>query len=423
MASISRDAKGNRTIQFVAADGKRRSVRLGKTTQRIAEAVKCKVEALLAAASANFSIDRETAEWLGELDCIWYGKLAAVGLVPERTELLLKPFLEEYAAERSDLKPSTRTNHRQAIKNLVDCFAPDKPVRSFSSDALDGERFRRFLLEQGLGENTVRKRSQIAKLFFKHAKRRKLVAENPFADLVGSVRSDRSKFEFVTIRDAMRILEACPDNEWRLIFALSRFGGLRCPSEHLALRWADVDWAGSRIRVRSPKTEHHAGHEHRMVPIFPELRPYLEAAWDDAAEGAEFVVTRSRNGGVNWRTQLLRIMDRAGVRPWPRLFHNLRATRQTELTNDFPQHVVCQWLGNSQAVAQEHYLRVTDEHFETASRPTAVAVQKAVQQPAELGRTKPQPNGQTLEIAGHCEGLPSLAMEIVLPDGLEPSTL
>jgi hypothetical protein len=36
-----------------------------------------------------------------------------------------------------------------------------------------------------------------------------------------------------------KVLEACPNAEWRLIFALSRFGGLRCPSEHLVLTWAD----------------------------------------------------------------------------------------------------------------------------------------------------------------------------------------
>ncbi len=32
---------------------------------------------------------------------------------------------------------------------------------------------------------------------------------------------------------------------------------------------------------------------------------------------------------------------RAGLKPWAKLFHNLRASRQTELENDFPSHVVC----------------------------------------------------------------------------------
>lgn len=39
-------------------------------------------------------------------------------------------------------------------------------------------------------------------------------------------------------------------------------------------------------------------------------------------------------------------------------------------------HVVCQWIGNSQAIAAKHYLQVTDEHFERA---VGDAVQNSVQ--------------------------------------------
>ena len=42
---------------------------------------------------------------------------------------------------------------------------------------------------------------------------------------------------------------------------------------------------------------------------------------------------------------------------------NLRATRQTELAECFPAHVVCAWIGNTERVAQNHYLQVTDAHF------------------------------------------------------------
>ena len=31
-------------------------------------------------------------------------------------------------------------------------------------------------------------------------------------------------------------------------------------------------------------------------------------------------------------------------------------------------HVVCKWIGNSQPVATEHYLQLTDEHFDRAIR-------------------------------------------------------
>jgi integrase len=52
----------------------------------------------------------------------------------------------------------------------------------------------------------------------------------------------------------------------------------------LALKWSDVDWERNRFRVTSPKTEHHEGKGERWVPIFPELRPFLEEAFELAAE-------------------------------------------------------------------------------------------------------------------------------------------
>jgi hypothetical protein len=58
--------------------------------------------------------------------------------------------------------------------------------------------------------------------------------------------------------------------------------------------------------------------------------------------------------------------------PWPKLFVNLRSTRETELVEQFPMHVVTAWLGNSPDIAKKHYLQVTEDHF-------AKAVEKAHQ--------------------------------------------
>ncbi len=78
------------------------------------------------------------------------------------------------------------------------------------------------------------------------------------------------------------------------------------------------------------------------------------------------------HGGRSLRTQLLRILDNASITVWPRPFHNLRASRETELANEFPIHVVCEWIGNSEEVARKHYLQVTEAHFQKAtSNPTS----------------------------------------------------
>ncbi len=83
--------------------------------------------------------------------------------------------------------------------------------------------------------------------------------------------------------------------------------------------------------MTSPKTEHHDGKRARIVPLFPELVPHLRNAFEQAEEGEEFVITHTRDAGVNLRTGLQRIIKRAGLAPWPKLWHNLRASRATEL--------------------------------------------------------------------------------------------
>src|SRR5690349_3487752 len=99
MASISKQPKGRKLIQFVAPDGKRQSIRLGKVPQRTADTVKCRVESLLASKLASHAIEDETARWLKSLDSGLYDKLAGVGLVPKRADketVQLGAFLKKY---------------------------------------------------------------------------------------------------------------------------------------------------------------------------------------------------------------------------------------------------------------------------------------------------------------------------------------
>ena len=81
MASISRESNGRRRILFVAGDGKRKTIRLGKVNQRTAEAAKVKIEALVAASLTGHAVDNDTARWLAELDQAMLDKLCKVGLI------------------------------------------------------------------------------------------------------------------------------------------------------------------------------------------------------------------------------------------------------------------------------------------------------------------------------------------------------
>ena len=107
----------------------------------------------------------------------------------------------------------------------------------------------------------------------------------------------------------------------------------------------------------------------RVIPIFPELRGYLEDVFAVASEGETWVVPMlNGNPDKNLGTTFGKLVKRAGVEPWPKPFQNFRSSRQTELEQTYPTYVVCSWLGNSPVVAQKHYLTVTDEHFTSASK-------------------------------------------------------
>ena len=172
-------------------------------------------------------------------------------------------------------------------------------------------------------------------------------------------------------------MDHAPDAEWRAILALSRFAGLRCPSEVLSLKWEHIHWDRQRITVTSPKTARHPNGGQRIIPLFPELIGPLEEAWEQAREKAVYVVDRHRSqaekpGGwrnTNFRTTVGKMIQRAGINPWPKPFHALRASHETDLLERFPIQVVAKWLGHSSKIALTHYARTTDDHFQAAVMP------------------------------------------------------
>lgn len=399
MASVSTDREtGLRKVQFAGLDGKRKTLRLGRVSMNNALGVCGHAEEIINAGMLNRSLRRTTAEWLAELSPVMLDKLVAVGLIHPRSEtkpVTLGEFLDAYLARRSDVKSGTAVFYGHTQRNLLDVFGRDRPLNSITAG--DADDFRRHLQQSGDFQNpngnrqkrkalsaaTVARRCSLARTFFKDAVRRKLLAENPFDDVVGGPSHNPERQHFIDRDTITKAIDACPNAEWRLLVALSRFGGVRVPSEALTLRWCDIDWSNNRFTAHSPKTEHHVGKATRVVPIFTELRPYLEDVFDPAAE---YVLSglqheagqRGDWRAVNVRTRFQKILKRAGLTPWPRLWHNLRASRQTELEERFPSHVVCAWLGNSEAIARKHYLQVREVDFTKAT-------QKATQHSAASG--------------------------------------
>jgi integrase len=134
------------------------------------------------------------------------------------------------------------------------------------------------------------------------------------------------------------------------------------------LHWSAVNWTESRLTVASPKTEQHEDHESRIIPIFTEIRPYLDELWDQAPAGAELMFPNHQVSGAALRKKLEKLCRSLGIPLWRKPFNNMRATRDTELRDSYPAHVCVAWLGHSEEIARKHYLQIAKEHWDTAIR-------------------------------------------------------
>ncbi len=429
MASISTDANGNRTVQFVCADRKRRSVRCGPVSMKVAETLSHRIDHLSALVRLRQPMDADTAKWAAEIGDELAAKLAAVGLIPARAgSLTVAGLADRYLAEKEkDNKPGTKTNHRTITKDLGEHFGADLDIRNVTPARAGA--FLDSLKARKLAPATIARRLRRVRSIFAFAVKRGFIPTNPFAELRTPSTIPAERKAYVPAADALRLIEAA-NPCWRLIVALSRFGGLRCPSEVLTLRWKDVDFEAKRITVRSPKTERIPGKEVRIMPLFGMLAPFIEEARENGIPDGTFVVggaqgdgyrasAQGPNGWVNsnLRTTFEKLIERVGLTPWPRLFHTLRASCETDLLERFPISAVTEWLGHSAAVALKHYARVPEELFQRAAEggaeSGAVLVQNAVQSVSASSRQKTAKPTETLEIKasrrlvshpdGHCQ--------------------
>ena len=373
MASIANDPGGRRRILFVDADESRKTIRLGKCDRKSAESICRHVEALLGAKMNGQPIPRDTSAWLVGIGVALRDKLAGVGLVEQLQRLTVGEFLTGWLAGKKSAgyKPTSLRAWGQTVASLGEQF-DGRPLASLAH--ADGEAFRSAMQGRDLRPTTIHKRLGHARQMLEDAVRLGHVSTNPWKHVRHRGGDPSERRAYVPIAEAERVIKHCPSVLWKLLVALARFGGLRVPSEAFSLTWGDVDWERGRLSVPSPKTEH-LGKPHRVIPLFPLLRPYLEAAFEQASEGSTYIFPedwRERAlgdfgwAGANMRTTFAKIVRRAGVEPWPRLWHSLRASCESDLAQSFPLATVTKWLGNTPSVALRHYVDPTETAFDRA---------------------------------------------------------
>jgi len=377
MASIRKKANGTFEIRFADHTNKRPSLYVRNITKRDAESIAAKVEHIVSRKLQGSDPDRDVSEWLGKLAEPFHSKLVRLGLVNARQivepesvpEPVRAPTIKEWTdryVKRHSGKASTIEQLEITARGLCHFLGEDRRIDEINAG--DAEEFRKWLqtkgnerkkYSSGLADNTVRRRIGRSKQLFNAAVKHELIARNPFASEASAVGGNEERMFLVSADWIERCIRVAPCEDWRIILAFARYGGMRSHETRIQ-RWEDIDLANSRMIIRSHKTP-----PVRSCPIFPELRPHLLRAKEMAPAGAEFVQTRYGHDD-NILTTLQKIVTKAGLVPWPKLMQNLRATRETELLAHYPAKDVTSWLGNSPQVANRHYAMTMQASFDQA---------------------------------------------------------
>jgi integrase len=365
--------KGGR-LTFRNAAGERKYMRLSAITKTDQTKVCHHVSNLESSLKTNERLAPDTVAWLNSIAVWLHDKLAGAGLIEDRQKFELDAYIKSYVDSRKDLKERTLIKFKATRRYLVEHFGGDTKIHEITSG--HGNEFREWLSARGLKENTIRKHIQIASQIFKRAFDKKQITENPFYGQKTTTIPNTDRDYIVTLDEYEKMLTACDDDPyWKGIIAFCRIGGVRFPSELANLEWSHIERDENRIKIHSPKTEHHEGKSWRYIPLFPELVRPVDELWDAAPERQRFVFSdNDPEKFMKWNAKkpFDQIRKKAKVKLWKRPFQNMRISRENELVaTGCPIHVAASWVGNSPLVAMKHYLKVTDSDFDRfSSTPT-----------------------------------------------------
>jgi integrase len=291
----------------------------------------------------------------------------------------------EHVMER---KRSTLEDYRGYLRRHLEPFFGDQALARVDASLIAVYLKRK--RAEGLSSKTVQNHLNFLHGLFKFALKRGWTESNPVA-LVDRPRTRPAsrRIRFLQPDELDAVIRAVPDDELgpteRALSLCAAMAGLR-QGELLGLRWLDVDWTASRIRVAdsytrgrfdSPKS--HAG---RSVPMADRLAGELDRHFTRSAYQGEddLAFCHPRTGRVldpsRLRKRFRRALDRADVRQIT--FHELRHTFGTQMAAaGAPLRAIQEWMGHADAKTTEIYA-----HYAPDPSHGAAFAERAFGQPA-----------------------------------------
>jgi len=247
-------------------------------------------------------------------------------------------------------------------------FAPGFDAQilpAFGGMALEevtGEHVERWLAGMERKASTRTKALVLLRGIFKRAHKVYRLTSNPASDVERPSLSRSGDIEVFSPEEVWALARAASSEQDGAIFLTAAFTGLRA-GELLALRWRDVDFAGSLVRVRASYaggalTTPKSGRV-RSVPLAPEVATALaKLSRREPFTGDDELVFAGAAGsfldGSALRRRYKAALKRAELRPLR--FHDLRHTFGTRMIAKADIRRVQEWMGHADIQTTMRYL-------------------------------------------------------------------
>ena len=109
--------------------------------------------------------------------------------------------------------------------------------------------------------------------------------------------------------------------------------------------------------------------KYREIPIVPELQAILAKQYTEAKDGENLVVSSHQVNRNNLRIRFIKIVERAELKKWPKLFQTLRSSRENQWKSEgIAEATYSAWLGHSIQVSRKHYVQPLDGEFDQVTQ-------------------------------------------------------
>jgi integrase len=263
-------------------------------------------------------------------------------------------------ATAKGLKESTFVNLRVAQANLINYFGRDRRAATITLE--EATKYKLWLLTAGgkrgkaLAPPTAGIRCARTQAMFNIGIENRWIKYNPFAKLGPRNDTNPDNELYIPWNDVTAILDRCTCPRFKLFVALTRLCAIRAPSDVLPLRWEQFDRGLGLFRVGSQKKN-----SQRDIPIFEELMPFLDDAWDLAPKGEPLIFFDLQITRAALMSRMEVLCRKTGIPLWKRPLNNLRGSAERDMCRALPYDEYAAIIDHTPETAAKHYNRFAKE--------------------------------------------------------------